>query len=204
MTPRLMLLPLAFALVATVTFASAEGEEAAAAEKEMVLDPSTGEMVTAPEYGGTIRPIVNAKPEGIDPYFRYTAGLWIGLVNEKLGRGDWAIDRSVFGYTTQFLPDEVLTGQLAESWENPDPLTYVFKIRDGVFWHDKAPVNGRPLTAHDVEYSFDRILGLDGHEPTPDVSGGANLLNLSWEAVTATDDFTVEFKLKEPSLLILA
>ena len=203
MTPRLMLLPLAFALVATVTFASAEGEEAAAAEKEMVLDPSTGEMVTAPEYGGTIRPIVNAKPEGIDPYFRYTAGLWIGLVNEKLGRGDWAIDRSVFGYTTQFLPDEVLTGQLAESWENPDPLTYVFKIRDGVFWHDKAPVNGRPLTAHDVEYSFDRILGLDGHEPTPDVSGGANLLNLSWEAVTATDDFTVEFKLKEPSLLIL-
>ena len=34
MTPRLMLLPLAFALVATVTFAAAEGEEASAAEKD--------------------------------------------------------------------------------------------------------------------------------------------------------------------------
>ena len=74
MTPRLMLLPLAFALVATVTFASAEGEEAAATEKEMVLDPTTGEMVTAPEYGGTIRAVVNFKAEGIDPYYRYTAG----------------------------------------------------------------------------------------------------------------------------------
>ena len=203
MTPRLLLMALAFALVATVTFAAAEGEEASAAEKEMVLDPSTGEMVTAPEYGGTIRAVANLKNEGIDPYYRYTAGFWIGLVNEKLGRGDWAIDRSVFGYNTTFLPLEALAGLLAESWESPDPLTYVFKIRDGVFWHDKAPVNGRQLTAHDVEYSFDRILGLDGHEPTPDVSGGADLLKISFDAVTATDDFTVEFKLKEPSLLAL-
>ena len=168
-----------------------------------VTDPSTGKVVTAPEYGGTIRLLNAGKPEGIDPYFVYTAGGWIGLVNEKLGRGDWAIDRSVVGYNTNYLPLEALTGLLAESWENPDPLTYVFKIRDGVFWHDKAPVNGRQLTAHDVEYSFDRILGLGGGEPTPDVSGAGNLLGISWEAVTATDDFTVEFKLKEPSLLAL-
>ena len=172
MTPRLMLLPLALALVATITFASGESDTAAAAEKEMVLDPTTGEMVTAPEYGGTIRAVVNFKNEGIDPYYRYTAGAWIGLVNEKLGVADWAIDRSVVGYTTLFLPDEAITGQLAESWENPDPLTYVFKIRDGVFWHDKAPVNGRQLTAHDVEYSWQRLVwGVDGGEPSPDVGG---------------------------------
>ena len=201
MTPRLMLLPLAFALVATVTFAAAEGEEAAAAEKEMVLDPSTGEMVTAPEYGGTIRAVVNFKNEGIDPYYRYTAGAWIALVNEKLGVGDWAIDRSVVGFTTLFLPDEALTGQLAESWENPDPLTYIFKIRDGVFWHDKAPVNGRQLTAHDVAYSWQRLLfGVDGGESSPDCPGGFDICNIKWESVTATDDSTVEFKLQEPAL----
>ena len=154
MTPRLMLLPLAFALVATVTFASPAGEDDAAAtatEKEMVLDPSTGEMVTAPEYGGTIRPVVNFKVEGIDPYYRYTAGVWIGLVNQKLGFADWAIDRDVYDYKTTYLPDRAVVGGLAESWENPDPLTYVFKLRDDVFWHDKAPVNGRQLTAHDFE-----------------------------------------------------
>ena len=74
MTPRLMLLPLALALVATITFASGESDTAAAAEKEMVLDPTTGEMVTAPEYGGTIRAVVNFKNEGIDPYYRYNRG----------------------------------------------------------------------------------------------------------------------------------
>ena len=201
MTPRLLLLPLAFALVATVTFAAGEGEEAAAAEKEMVLDPSTGEMVTAPEYGGTIRAVVNFKPEGIDPYFRYSAGAFIGLVNEKLGVGDWAIDRSKVGYTTLFLPDEALVGQLAESWERPDPLTAVFKIRDGVFWHDKAPVNGRQLTAHDVAYSWQRLLfGVDGGEPSPDCPGGFDICNIKWESVAATDDSTVVFKLQEPSV----
>jgi peptide/nickel transport system substrate-binding protein len=192
---------LAFALVATVTFASGEGEEAAAAEKEMVLDPSTGEMVTAPEYGDTIRAILNFKPEGIDPYFRYSAGAFIGLVNEKLGVGDWAIDRSKVGYTTLFLPDEALVGQLAESWERPDPLTAVFKIRDGVFWHDKAPVNGRQLTAHDVAYSWQRLLfGVDGGEPSPDCPGGFDICNTKWESVAATDDSTVVFKLQEPSV----
>ncbi|MDE0024147.1 MAG: ABC transporter substrate-binding protein [Spirochaetaceae bacterium] len=201
MTPRLLLLPLVFALVATVSFAAGEGEEAAAAEKEMVLDPSTGEMVTAPEYGGTIRAVVNFKPEGIDPYFRYSAGAFIGLVNEKLGVGDWAIDRSKVGYTTLFLPDEALVGQLAESWERPDPLTAVFKIRDGVFWHDKAPVNGRQLTAHDVAYSWQRLLfGVDGGEPSPDCPGGFDICNIKWESVAATDDSTVVFKLQEPSV----
>ena len=203
MTPRLLLMTLAFALVATVTFAAAEGEEAAATEKEMVVDPSTGKMVTAPEYGGTIRAIMNFKPEGIDPYFRYTAGGLIGLVNEKLGVGDWAIDRSKVGYTTLFLPDEALVGQLAESWENPDPLTSIFKIRDGVFWHDKAPVNGRQLTAHDVAYSWQRLLfGVDGGLSSPDCRpGGFDICNIKWASVTATDDSTVVFKLQEPSLV---
>ena len=168
----------------------------------MVRDPSTGEMVTAPEYGGTIRPISNWKQQGIDPYFSGTAGLWIGLVNEKLGIADWAADRSVVGFGTLYLPIEAITGQLAESWETPDPLTYVFKIRDGVFWHDKAPVNGRPLTAHDVEYTFHRVLGLNGGEPSPIVAQ-FDVGKLKWESVTATDDFTVEFKLSEPSLIAL-
>ena len=171
--------------------------------QKMVKDPSTGKMVSAPKYGGTIKPVVNFKVEGIDPYFRYTAGIWISLVSEKLGAADWAFDRSVFGYDEQYMPEEVITGLLAESWENPDPLTYVFKIRDGVFWHKKAPVNGRPLTAHDVEFHYDRILGLGGGEPGFYVKT-ADLGKISFESVTATDDSTVVFKLKEPNLLGLS
>ena len=198
MTPRLMLLPLAFALVATVTFAAAEGEEAAATEKEMVVDPSTGKMVTAPEYGGTITAIVNFKNEGIDPFYRYTSGVWLSLTNEKLGGVDWAFDRSVVGFDTQYLPGMVVTGMLAESWENPDPLTYTFKIRDGVFWHDKPPVNGRQLTAHDVKFNYERIVGLSGEKSLE--SAGVMYDELSVESITAPDDFTLVVKLNEPDL----
>ena len=142
-------------------------------------------------------PIVKIKSEGIDPYFAASAGWWISLVNEKLGIGDWALDRSVFNYDTLYLPEEVLTGSLAESWETPDPLTYVVKIRKGIKWHNKAPVNGRSLTAHDVEYSWQRILGLDGGEPSQTI-GSFDIGQIEWDSITATDDSTVVFKLGCP------
>ncbi|MGA7423413.1 MAG: ABC transporter substrate-binding protein, partial [Candidatus Sulfotelmatobacter sp.] len=36
---------------------------------------------------------------------------------------------------------------LAERWEIPNPLTYVFHLHDGVKFHD-----GRPLTSRDVKW----------------------------------------------------
>ncbi len=38
----------------------------------------------------------------------------------------------------------------AESWETPDKTTYVFKVKKGLVWHDKAPVSGRAATAADA------------------------------------------------------
>lgn len=40
---------------------------------------------------------------------------------------------------------------LAEAWENPDDLTWVFRIRPGVLFHD-----GTPMSADDVVYSLNR------------------------------------------------
>ncbi len=45
---------------------------------------------------------------------------------------------------------------LAESWEIIDAQTIKFKLREGVYWHDAPPVNGRELTADDIAYSFER------------------------------------------------
>jgi peptide/nickel transport system substrate-binding protein len=54
---------------------------------------------------------------------------------------------------------------LAESWEQPDNRTYVFKFRDTVKWHNKPPVNGRAFTAADVKYTWD-VMGKTGvHVP---------------------------------------
>ena len=49
-----------------------------------------------------------------------------------------------------------MKGHLAESWEMPDDTTIIFHIRKGVNWHDKAPMNGRELTAQDIEYGMQR------------------------------------------------
>jgi peptide/nickel transport system substrate-binding protein len=46
---------------------------------------------------------------------------------------------------------------LATSWENPEPLTYIFNLREDVLFHD-----GTPFDAESVKYSFDRVLELDG------------------------------------------
>jgi len=45
---------------------------------------------------------------------------------------------------------------MARSWEvSPDGLTWTFRMRDDIRWHDKPPVNGRPLTAADVGWTID-------------------------------------------------
>jgi peptide/nickel transport system substrate-binding protein len=50
---------------------------------------------------------------------------------------------------------------LAESWSQPDPLTYIFKLRKGVRFQNLPPVNGRELTSADVKYSLRRMAGLE-------------------------------------------
>ena len=197
------ILAVLFGLVLTATglwAAGAEEEPAAAAEKEMVLDPTTGEMVTAPEYGGTFTFPIRLEPQHMDTMYSHVPGLAISGVAEKLGIGNWGIDRDEFNFSSQYIALFAITGGLAESWELPDPATYVFKIRQGVHWHDKAPMNGRALTAKDIEYNYHRYLALGSGftEPSPWALSGVR--ELPWESITATDDATVVMKLKKPLL----
>jgi peptide/nickel transport system substrate-binding protein len=54
-------------------------------------------------------------------------------------------------------PSYITVGELAESWTQPDELSYVFKLRPGIKWHNIAPVNGRDLVPEDIVYSWDRV-----------------------------------------------
>ena len=56
-----------------------------------------------------------------------------------------------------------IEGDLAESWSQPNDTTYVFKLRQGVRWHNKPPVNGRELTSADIVYSIERFLTIKGN-----------------------------------------
>ena len=193
----------ALVLVLTATglwAAAAEEEPAAAMEKEMVLDPTTGRMVTAPEYGGTITYVKKESPSHTDKHL--SGGVVaVGLVVEKLGIGDWATPRDQYGFPTMAAPNYT-RGALAESWEMPDDKTVVVKVRQGVHWHDKAPMNGRELTADDIVYNFHRTLGLGSGFTEPSAAYSL-LTRVSFESITATDEGTVVFKLKDPHLLTL-
>jgi peptide/nickel transport system substrate-binding protein len=88
-----------------------------------------------------------------------------------------------------------IEGDLAESWTQPNETTYIFKLRKGVRWQNKPPVNGREVTADDVVYSVERF---------KTVTGNANAYMLSSVSkVEATDKHTVKFTLKEPYVWFL-
>ncbi len=149
-----------------------------------------GELVPEPQYGGTITYAADLDPREWDPYYGGGANWPIDLVLEKLGLADWGIHRDEFNFQSAFIPLYVSKPHLAESYDQPDPLHIVFHIRQGVYWHDKAPMNGREFDAYDVEFSFHRMLGLGSGftEPSPLASSFAAL---PIESVTATDKWTV-------------
>jgi len=75
----------------------------------------------------------------------------------------------------------------ADSWTQPNDTTYLFKLRRGVRWHPKPPVNGRELTADDVKYTYERFLSIKGN-------GNRSTLE-SMDKIEALDRYTVKFTL---------
>jgi peptide/nickel transport system substrate-binding protein len=82
-----------------------------------------------------------------------------------------------------------IEGDLAESWKQVNETTYEFKLRRGVRFHGKPPVNGRELTADDVRYTFEYILADKGSNVS---------MYRSIAKIEATDKYTARFTLKEP------
>jgi peptide/nickel transport system substrate-binding protein len=80
---------------------------------------------------------------------------------------------------------------LAETWDIPDPLTYVFHLHRGVKFHD-----GRPLTSRDVKWTFDSLLQ---HTIRSTKAGPYRYV----DHIDAPDNDTVVFHLKEPDATLL-
>ncbi len=188
-------------LTFTLMVAAFGVNSAVGAEKKMVMDPTTGKMVSAPEYGGTLTHRTAFNYTGsLDTIDYHVVGFILSGVLEKLTIADWAIDRDEYPFVGGYqLPLYAMTGALAESWETPDPLTNIFHIRKGVHWHNKAPMSGRELTAKDIEYNYHRVLGLGSGFTEPSIAPG-QLQTLPFESITATDNWTVVFKMKKPFL----
>ena len=101
---------------------------------------------------------------------------------------------------TSWLTDRV-EPSLARSWEtSEDGMTWTFHLRDDVFWHD-----GRPFTARDVEFTFNRIIY--NHDIPASARPAFNFRYLDEETgewqespmtVVAVDEYTVVCILPQP------
>jgi peptide/nickel transport system substrate-binding protein len=80
---------------------------------------------------------------------------------------------------------------LADKWEIPDPLTYVFHLHPGVRFH-----NGAELTSRDVKWTFDSLLGSKIRSTK---SAAYRLV----DHIDAPDDLTIVFHLKQPFATLL-
>jgi peptide/nickel transport system substrate-binding protein len=133
---------------------------------------------SSPPPAGTLVMIIESSPTNLDPR--------VGLDAQSE-----RIDGLLF--------DDLLTRdehlnvepQLADSWEIPDPLTYIFHLHHGVKFHD-----GRPLTARDVKWTFDSLL--QGKIRSTKSSAYRFV-----DHIDAPDDFTVGFHLKQPFATLL-
>lgn len=146
-----------------------------------------------PQYGGTITLRMSADVAGWDPY---SIGGNISIMHnwlEDLFFANWTTDPATFNFKEMFYPTDYMSGDLAESYEMPNPTTMIVHLRPGIYWQNLPPANGREFTASDIVYNFDRYCGLgDGYtSPMAQLSSYPVFQQLT--SVTATDTQTVVF-----------
>ena len=114
-------------------------------------------------------------PTGIDPHIDASSEMGIPLT-------------SVYDPLVWLTPEGEFVAGLAEAWEvSADGLTYTFRLRDDVMFHD-----GTPLTADAVQFSFDRIADPDT------MSQKARGMLGPYERTEIVDEHTVRVHFTEP------
>jgi peptide/nickel transport system substrate-binding protein len=124
--------------------------------------------------GETLTFGLESDPRGVEPALGYdfTANVVICNITE----GPVMVDAS-----------GALQTLLAESFEQPDQLTYIYNLRPGVKFHD-----GSELTAADMIASIERVRN-------PSIASPMAWMFDPTESIEATGDMQVTIKLAEPS-----
>jgi peptide/nickel transport system substrate-binding protein len=88
-----------------------------------------------------------------------------------------------------------IIGDLAQSWTvSPDRMTYVFKLRPHVLFHD-----GSPLSSADIKASYERLI-----HPPPGVVSARRVDYAAIAGIDTPDASTVVFHLRWPDAAMLA
>ncbi len=134
-----------------------------------------------PKRGGTLSVAQNAAPKSlttvIDP-----GKPGIHILNQT--------EEGLLGRDEKFNVVPILATGMPE---NPDPLTYIFKIRQDVKFD-----NGQPLTSDEVKYGFERLI-----DPKYKSTFG-QVYRDNIASMETPDKYTIIFKLKQPWPIFLS
>ncbi|HLR34953.1 MAG TPA: ABC transporter substrate-binding protein [Tissierellales bacterium] len=156
--------------------------------KEKDVDgPKEGNESGEPKYGGIYSTYIGSDFETLDPAFATAAldGSLVSLIYDSLIRFD--------------TEGKIIPG-LAESWETPDDVTYVFTLVENAKFH-----NGNSCTAEDVKYSFERVMNPEVNSPRTWVFEkvkGAEDFNEGKadeiEGIEVLEDYKLQITLEQP------
>ncbi len=145
------------------------------------------------KQGGTLRAVALADVPSFDPHSAQSTSVHTQVAAYTYPR--------MLKFATARYPDKPIgnvDGDLAESFElSPDRLQLTFRLRQGLKWDPKPPVNGRAIEAQDVISSWQRFLKLSPYrtEIAFDAVAGPGA---PVDTITAPDARTVVVKLKQP------
>lgn len=131
-------------------------------------------QAAAPKRGGVLTIGQDDNPIGLDPH--KTAAFSTDNIAEHI-------------YTCLLRWDATASHvepDLAVAWENPDPQTFVFHLREGVKFH-----NGDVLTSEDVKFTFQRLVDPATRSPWLSIFSVI-------KAIETPDPRTVAFRLANP------
>ena len=126
----------------------------------------------------TLVVVIESSPTNLDPR------VGIDAFSER-------IDNLIFDDLLSRGDDLNVAPGLAERWDIPDPITYVFHLHHGVKFHD-----GRSLTARDVKWTFDSLL-------QGKIRSTKAAVYRFVDRIDAPDDATVIFHMKEQDATLL-
>jgi len=132
-----------------------------------------------PQHGGSINVSLYHEVVTCDPHVSAS------YVDKQILQN---IYNTLIGYDN----DLNIIPELAESWDTPDPVTYIFHLRKGVKFHD-----GTDLDAEAVKWNIDRVL-----DPKTKSRGRGEINAI--KSVEVVDSHTVKMNLSYPFSPLLA
>src|SRR6266850_1383391 len=145
----------------------------------IVLLLSDQGVAQTPKRGGTLRVSYGNEIANLD--FHTAPGYEMMWVAMNVGCG-----------LINITSDGKFVGDAAESWQiSPDALSYTFKLRKNVLFHD-----GTPVDAAAVKFSIDRLMD-------PATKSGMRTFYDPVHSVEVLDPLTVQIRLKQPYAFML-